>query len=513
MAISNLQNRNIPVGKQPSFFNALLNNIRIELISQENIKKIGKVYGWEMFGGINLTIAEPELIQLILSKEFTNFPNRRKLNTDDPFFSNFLSTVELDKWKRIRAIVAPTFATGKLRRMKPCMDSICQTLIQNINNELANSNDSILNIKRFAGAFTMDTVLQVAFGCKIDSLIEPNNQIIVMARRLFNTDLSLKNIIAFVFAFFLPPFFSKIFNIRINGDVTDFFGKFAIDLIERKRKEFAKKDFSKASTFLEFLLEAEHELENQQQKIDNNTNNNISLENGDNDKKAIKYMNNDEIIAQCVLFFLAGYDTTATTITMALYYLALNPDKQQLAYEEVERIVSEFENGQQNDDKLQSLSFETIGKKFDYINGVVNETLRMTPPAPFTERRCMNDCLLSTEDGQFSVSIRKDDIIQIPIWCLHYNEEYFPESEKFCPERFGPDNDHKYPNYAYLPFGSGPRACVAKSLALMEAKLALIWLIKNFKFNKCDKTKIPVEFYNQGGLLSPRDIFLKVERR
>ena len=77
MAILNLQSRNIPVGKQPSFFSALWNNIRIELISQENIKKIGKVYGWEMFGGINLTIAEPELIQLIMSKEFTNFPNRR----------------------------------------------------------------------------------------------------------------------------------------------------------------------------------------------------------------------------------------------------------------------------------------------------------------------------------------------------------------------------------------------------------------------------------------------------
>ncbi|OTF70710.1 hypothetical protein BLA29_012914 [Euroglyphus maynei] len=108
----------------------------------------------------------------------------------------------------------------------------------------------------------------------------------------------------------------------------------------------------------------------------------------------------------------------------------------------------------------------------------------MTPPAPLTERRCVNDSVLTTEDGRCSVSIRKDDIIQIPIWSLHYNEEYFPEPEKFLPERFSHDYEHKYPNYAYLPFGSGPRACVAKSLALMEAKIALIWLIKHFKFDK-----------------------------
>ncbi|OTF72996.1 cytochrome P450-like protein, partial [Euroglyphus maynei] len=124
----------------------------------ENVKRVGKIFGSEMFTGINITIAEPELIQLVLSKEFTNFPNRRKFSIDDDLFSNVLSAVDLDQWKRLRAIVAPTFATGKLRRMKFRMDSICQTLIRNIDTELSKSNDRecILNIKQFAGAFTMD---------------------------------------------------------------------------------------------------------------------------------------------------------------------------------------------------------------------------------------------------------------------------------------------------------------------------------------------------------------------
>ena len=112
----------------------------------------------------------------------------------------------------MRAIVAPTFATGKLRRMKFRMDSICRTLIRNIDSELKKSGDQdcILNIKQFAGAFTMDTILQVAFGCQIDSLIEPNNIIIKNVKKLFNTDMSLKNIVMFLIMFSMPSFISKI---------------------------------------------------------------------------------------------------------------------------------------------------------------------------------------------------------------------------------------------------------------------------------------------------------------
>ncbi|XP_027196234.2 cytochrome P450 3A56-like [Dermatophagoides pteronyssinus] len=502
--ISSITSRGIRHQKLPSFFSVLLSKKRLELESFENIKRVGKVYGFEMFGGVNIAVAEPELIQVVLSKEFTNFPNRRKFNIDDDIFANVLSAVDLDQWKRLRAIVAPTFATGKLRRMKFRMDSICRTLIRNIDSELKKSGDQdcILNIKQFAGAFTMDTILQVAFGCQIDSLIEPNNIIIKNVKKLFNTDMSLKNIVMFLIMFSMPSFIAKIFKVRPNNEVITFFSKFSLDIIERKRKEFIEKDFSKASTFIEFLIEAEHEYNMLQQKNNNE----------DDEKKTVKYMTNSEMIAQCVLFFLAGYDTTATTITMALYNLALNPDKQQLAYQEVERILQQQ---QLDDDKdpLESLVLDSFGTKFEYINGIVNETLRMTPPATFLERRCENDFVLKTEDDRIKFLVKKDEIIQIPVWALHYNEEYFPEPENFRPERFCKETADNFPNYAYLPFGSGPRACVAKSLALLEAKMALVWLIKNFQFSKCTKTTIPVEFYNQGGFLSPKDIYLSVERR
>ena len=75
--IASLTSRGIRYQPQSSFFRILIFKERIELEALKNVKSVGKIYGYIMFGGINLVVAEPELIQLVLSKEFTNFPNRR----------------------------------------------------------------------------------------------------------------------------------------------------------------------------------------------------------------------------------------------------------------------------------------------------------------------------------------------------------------------------------------------------------------------------------------------------
>ncbi|KPM10854.1 cytochrome P450-like protein 22 [Sarcoptes scabiei] len=148
---------------------------RIELTQQRILKTLDKtIYGFDMFGTIHIVVAEPDLIQSILSKEFQNFPNRRQINLNDEFFSNALSIVEGDQWKRIRAVVTPTFATGKMRTMKPIIDSVAEKLIQNIQNNL--KPHCPLNMKNFVSA--------------------KDNPIIKMARKMFNVDLSVKNMLA-----------------------------------------------------------------------------------------------------------------------------------------------------------------------------------------------------------------------------------------------------------------------------------------------------------------------------
>lgn len=123
-----------------------------------------------------------------------------------------------------------------------------------------------MDIKPLAGAFTMDTICQVAFGMKVDSLADESNHMIIMAKRLFQQDLSIKNIAKVAVAFLLPRV-AHALNIRINGDVSDYFTAFSGKIIQEKREEFRKNENRKADSFIELILEAEVEAEKENGKL------------------------------------------------------------------------------------------------------------------------------------------------------------------------------------------------------------------------------------------------------
>src|SRR5699024_7009125 len=103
------------------------------------------------------------------------------------------------------------------------------------------------------------------------------------------------------------------------------------------------------------------------------------------------------------------------------------------------------------------------------------------------------DIVLQNEDGSVRINLKKGDVVHIPIYSMHRDVEQWPEPEEFKPERFiGESTFHKY---SYLPFGAGPRNCVARSLALLEAKLALLHTVRRYKFSRGEKTKVRA-FYN-----------------
>ena len=154
------------------------------------------------------------------------------------------------------------------------------------------------------------------------------------------------------------------------------------------------------------------------------------------------------------------------------------------------------------------VTFESL-HQFEYLNAVLSENLRLFPPT-FVERTASRDMRLETEDG-FVIDLKKDDIIQFPVYTMHRDEQQFPDPERYNPDRFM-DSEPTFHKYSYLPFGSGPRNCVARQLALFEAKMALLNVVYKYRFSVCEQTQIPVEFYN-GQLLTPKDIFLKVEKR
>ena len=99
------------------------------------------------------------------------------------------------------------------------------------------------------------------------------------------------------------------------------------------------------------------------------------------------------------------------------------------------------------------------------------------------------------------------------VYALHHDPDAWPDPETFDPERFrGPDNDSRHP-FQFIPFGGGPRVCIAMRFALMEIKIVLVDLLTRFKFLRCPETQVPLAL-NAGVNLRPRDgVHLKVEER
>ena len=188
-----------------------------------------------------------------------------------------------------------------------------------------------------------------------------------------------------------------------------------------------------------------------------------------------------------------GYDTTASTISSACYLLALNPDKQEKLYEEIIKVIEELKNESEDNetDPLKLVSFDSL-HRFKYLDAVINEALRLLGPVATVERRAAKDIVLATEDGRISINVKKNDVIRVPMYYIHHSERFYKDPESFKPERFIGTPEHD--KYAFMPFGIGPRQCLATVLALLEIKLAMIHIIRNYKMTKAPNTKVNTNF-------------------
>ena len=423
----------------------------------------------------------------------------------DPVFQHALFMIKDDKWKRCRSIMTPTFTVGKLRLMKSILNDTAATYIHNFENCLMENGKTEVELKNVCGAYTMDSIVQIAFGVKVDSLVDGNHPLIKHAKSIFQQDLGFYNLLVVVLTV-LAPWVVKLFGMRMNGAALHYMGELAKGIIQKKKEDMKdannnNPESSKANNFIELLLEAE----NERIKLETNE---LQDQPGKNKEKAIKFMTDDEIVAQCVLFFIVGYDTTATTITLTLYHLALNPQFQERLYDEIMSNLKDAElENEDEKDPVKLFSFERV-QKMKLLEAVIKETLRLYPPATFTERQASEDVTL--ENGSESVYIKKDDVVNIPIYSIHSDERFWNDPETFNPDRF---IDGSYHKYAYLPFGAGPRDCIAKGLAYLEAKIAVLHAVRMFKLSKSPKTPIPVQFYYQSNLLINKDVFVNMEKR
>ncbi|XP_011704882.1 PREDICTED: probable cytochrome P450 6a13, partial [Wasmannia auropunctata] len=152
-----------------------------------------------------------------------------------------------------------------------------------------------------------------------------------------------------------------------------------------------------------------------------------------------------EAAAQSNAFFQAGFETSSTTMTFALYELAQHQDIQDKVHKEIDEILS----------KYNDMTYDAINE-MTYLHMVINETIRKYPAIPILNRICTKEINLPTTN----IRVPKGTSITIPILGLHLDPSIYPDPDKFDPERFNTEEIAKRHPYAYLPFGEGPHKCI-----------------------------------------------------
>lgn len=466
-------------------------------IEKERYFRLGTLYGHFEGNQPVLSVAEPKLLREIMVKEFSSISSRRFVNFrgGNTVADSTLPALSGDAWRRVRNIVSPTFTTGKIKRMMSIVKDCAQGVVENFKRFSVNGKP--LDIKKMYGAFTMDVIASAAFSTKLDSLNDPENEFVKTAKNAFSTEFSWRfalfqlfpNLMKWLGVAFFPP------------EPMDFFKRVTLRIIKERTKTGQTRN-----DFLQLLMDTAKEIP-PDQKQEEETNDALTSNYQVDEKglqplksSSVKNLSEDEMVAQCVIFFLAGYDTTATALSFASYLLALHPEIQHKLFEELRNTVEEAKG---------ELSYEAI-QGMKYLDNVVAETLRMYPPVIRLERVADTDLKLADT----GITIPKGMIVTIPNHALQNDPQFFPNPEVFDPDRFTTEERAKRDPYLYLPFGAGPRNCVGMRFALMEIKVCLVYIVANFKLQRCPQTKVPLEFHLGPGLLLPyKGIQLKVEPR
>ncbi|XP_062552476.1 probable cytochrome P450 6a13 [Armigeres subalbatus] len=471
--------RGIPYSK-PSFPAGNIRGMgRTEHISAQMQRCYKELKGKSPIGGIFFfinpvaLIMDLDLIKNVLVKDFQHFHDRSVYSNekDDPL-SAHLFAMEGTKWKNLRAKLTPTFTSGKMKMMYPTIIGVAEEFLKLIRTE--SSKNTEIEMKEILARFTTDVIGNCAFGLECNSLHDPEAEFRRMGRKIFSfaNGRLLKIVIA-------QQFRSVARSLRItvtDKEVSDFFMGAVKDTVKyREESKIERNDF------MSLLLK----LKNAESLEDGNAHN-------------IDPLTVEELAAQAFVFFLAGFETSSTAMSYCLYELAQNTDLQNKARKCVLDSIK----------KHGSMTYEAI-QDMHYIDQCINESLRKYPPASILTRTVSKDYRLPNSD----VVLQQGSTIVIPVYAIHHDPEYYPDPERYDPDRFTPDQVAKRNPFTFLPFGEGPRICIGMRFGMMQARVGLAYLMKDFRFTLSSKTPVPLKISPRNPVLtSEGGLWLEVEK-
>ncbi|KAK0429204.1 hypothetical protein QR680_011251 [Steinernema hermaphroditum] len=473
----------LPYPKPSSLFLGSVQELQEALQPQEKMyeweKELGDTYGIIEGGHKTIVTSDLSILQDVFVKKFECFHGRKLplpmvIDPDTSPYNNDVFGSQGLRWKRLRAISNPSFTTSKLKALEPMIQDSVRRFI-----DICRSNQNkTYNIHPLYNRLAMDIIQKVAFGRR-ESVLYGNEPepIISIAQKSFNPDPICSNKIAAFFTgtYDFLPITKHLFTFlrQLIGDSFPALRDRLGDVIA-ERKQLIAAGEEPPMDFIQMFLDAQ---------ADGAELAKLSKEmHGELERSAVKVsrkMTEEEIKGQCTAFLLAGYDTTANSLAYVTYHLAMNPKIQERLYDEIMAVCPSDAD----------VNLETVNK-ITYLDMCVKEALRLNPlGATVCSRKCTKTCRV----GERGLLVEKGVNIRSNVLSVHTDKKVWGENaEDFDPERFNPLNEEAATRHpiAFQAFGSGPRTCIGMRFALLEEKIAIVQLLRNFFVERCEDTKL-----------------------
>jgi len=201
----------------------------------------------------------------------------------------------------------------------------------------------------------------------------------------------------------------------------------------------------------------------------------------------------EQLRDEMMTMLLAGHDTTALTLTYTWFLLSEHPEVEQRVHEELDAVVGDDRPGMEH------------VRELEYLEWVIQEAMRLYPPVYVMFREPTKDVTLS------DYPIDSGQTLMLPQWGVHRSERFYEDPETFDPERWKPERATERPRFAYFPFGGGPRHCIGKHLAMLEAQLIVATTAQQYRLEFLGET--PLELMPSLTAHPRQEMSMRVERR
>ncbi|KAH7289364.1 hypothetical protein KP509_31G072200 [Ceratopteris richardii] len=382
-------------------------------------------------------ISDPELCKEILSNKLGFYKRPAPSIHLHDLFADGLVTLEGEKWEQHRRMVNPAFYMEKLKAMVPTIVKLTSIMLQGWKMKAENLYGcKEINVSEEFKTLTADVIAHTGFG----SSYAEGKEVFILQQQQQLLFIKLAKSLYIPGTRFLPTAVNR-YRWELKQKI--------IAILQRIIDKRWTLEDGYGSDLLGLMLSALEERPAEEAQ------------------KSSK-MTMQEIIDECKTFFLAGHETTLGLLTWAIMLLAIHPEWQERAREEV---LFYFGSSHPDADLLHNLKVVT------QVGMVLHETLRLYPPAVSIFREARQDVKLGT------ILVPEKTVFSLPILLLHTSPKLWgADALEFNPSRFehGLSKACSHP-LGFMPFGSGPHICVGQNFALIEAKIVISMILQNFR--------------------------------